>query len=159
MSQEKAKFVYVLYIVSNLEETFNALIDKEITKDYWSRRVNDSDWKVGSRWAHRDYDNPKLVDIVGKVLEFRPPHRLAVTWALPGDEGNPDKTSQVTYELHEMADLLRLKVSHENLDPDSEMWRGITQGWPIVLSSLKTLLETGRPMEMMTKRWEGPLPD
>jgi uncharacterized protein YndB with AHSA1/START domain len=91
MTANKSKFVYVTYIASTPEKVFNALIDQEVLKDYWWRHNNVSDWKVGSRWEHRDIDDPKRVDIVGKVLEFNPPHRLVVTWANPGDEGKPEK--------------------------------------------------------------------
>lgn len=140
---DKPKFVYVSYICSTPEKVWNALIDPDVTRKYWGNHHNASDWKVGSRWEHRDFDDPKLVDIVGKVLESDPPRRLVVTWAPPKDEGNEIKTSRVTYEMEPFMDMVRLTVTHDELEPDSEMFHGVSFGWPAVISALKTLLETG----------------
>ncbi|MBI3769711.1 MAG: SRPBCC family protein [Deltaproteobacteria bacterium] len=152
----KPKFVYVTYIATTRERVWKALTDSEMTKEYWWRRANVSDWKVGSAWKHQDYDDPRLVDIVGQVVESNPPHRLVVTWARPVDAGNAAKTSRVTYQIEPYADVVRLTVMHEELEPDSDMLRGITSGWPAVLSSLKTFLETGKPMSTMTQRRDRP---
>ena len=62
----------------------------------------------------------------------------------------------MTFEIDPFLDTVRLTVTHDELEPDSDMLRGITFGWPAVLSSLKTLLETGKPIPSSTKRWEGP---
>jgi len=142
---DKPKFVYVSYIQSTPEKVWNALIDPEITRKYWGNRHNASDWKAGSKWEHRDFDDPKLVDLVGRVLESTPPRRLVVTWAFPADEGDSAKTSRVTYDIEPFAEgVVRLTVTHDELEPDSEMLKGITAGWPVVVSMLKTLLETGK---------------
>jgi len=149
----KAQFVYVTYIASTVEAVFNALTDPEMTKNYWGRHHNASDWKVGSRWEHRDYVDSSKVDIVGTVVENDPPKRLVVTWVQPSQEGNPAKASRVTYEVDTMGPLVKLTVTHADLEPGSEMEQSVSFGWPIVISSLKTLLETGNPMAGMTKRW------
>ena len=152
----KPQFVYVTYIATTPEKLWNALMDGEMTKDYWVRHRNVSDWKVGSTWEHQDYDDAGIVDIVGKVVENTPPRRLVLTWAFPADAANEAKHSRVAFEIEPFFDAVRLTVTHDELEPDSDMLRGITQGWPGVLSSLKTLLETGRPMPMTTRRWTGP---
>lgn len=140
---DKPKFVYVSYINSTPERVWNALIDPEVTKQYWWNHHNASDWKAGSRWEHRDYDS-KRVDIVGNVVESTPPSRLVVTWVPPADEGNQEKTSRVTYDIEPVKDgLVRLTVTHDELEPDSEMFHSVSFGWPAVVSALKTLLETG----------------
>ncbi len=123
-----------------------------MTKDYWARHRNASDWKPGSSWRHEDYDDASLVDVAGEVIECTPPHRLVVTWADPRHLGDPAKTSSVTYAIDPVAESVRLTVTHEELEPDSAMLRGISAGWPAVLSSLKSLLETGEPMAMMSRR-------
>ena len=138
---DKPKFVYVSYIASTPEKVWNALTDPQITKRYWVNHQNASDWKVGSRWEHRDFDDPTLVDIVGKVVESDFPRRLAVTWARPADEGNEARTSRVTYDIEPHMDFVRLTVTHEELD--QEMFESVSFGWPAVISGLKTLLETG----------------
>jgi len=141
----KAQFVYVTYVAATPERVFAALTDAEFTRQYWEAE-NVSDWNVGSAWEHRRTDASRTVAMVGKVLENAPPRRLVLTWAAPADAANPAKHSRVTFELEPVADMVRLTVTHAELEPDSEMLRGISHGWPRVLSSLKTLLETGRPL-------------
>ena len=152
MSMSKPQFVYVTYISTTPEKLWNALTDGELTKQYWVRHRNASDWKPGSPWRHEDYDNPKLVDIAGQVLESAPPRRLVLTWANPSELADPAKVSRVTFEIEPFKDIVRLTVTHEELESDSAMLKGITTGWPIVLSSLKTFLETGTATPMMTTR-------
>jgi len=152
MSTSKPQFVYVTYISTTPEKLWNALTDGELTKQYWGRRRNASDWKPGSPWRHEDYDNPKLVDIAGQVLESAPPRRLVLTWANPSELADPAKVSRVTFEIEPFKDIVRLTVTHEELESGSAMLKDITVGWPIVLSSLKTFLETGTAIPMMTTR-------
>jgi uncharacterized protein YndB with AHSA1/START domain len=140
----KPQFVYVTYIATTPELLFNALIDGKLTREYWGAD-NVSDWKPGSPWEHRDAESGKQ-RIVGEVLEFDPPRRLVTSWASPADAGNPAKHSRVSYELEPMEGQVKLTVTHSELEPDSDMLKGITRGWPIVLSSLKSLLETGKPL-------------
>ena len=153
---DKPEFVYVTYILSTPEKVWNALVDGEVTKQYWFRRKNASDWKVGSKWEHQDYDNPATVDIVGKVVESVPPRRLVITWALPADAGAEEKPSRVTFEIEPFQEAVRLNVTHDRLEPGSDMLRDISNGWPLVLASLKTFLETGQPMPMATRRTTHP---
>jgi len=150
----KPEFVYVTYISSTPEKVWNALMDPEMTKQYWVQHRNASDWKVGSPWRHED-SNDGRVDIVGKVVESTPPRRLVLTWASPADEADEARHSRVTFDLEPVEEAVRLTVTHAELEPESAMLRGITKGWPIVLSGLKTLLETGKPMAMTAKRSGG----
>jgi uncharacterized protein YndB with AHSA1/START domain len=142
----KPSFVYVTYIATTPEKLWNALIDPEMTKQYWVGQRNVSDWKVGSPWRHEEYDNANVVDIAGTVLESAPPARLVLSWAYPADVGDPAKTSRVTFDIAPQRGMVKLIVTHEELDPDSRMLKGITSGWPVVLSGLKTLLETGKAL-------------
>lgn len=153
---DKPKFVYVIYISSTPEKVWDALLDGEMTKQYWGRSRNVSDWKAGSTWQHQDYDDPGVVDIVGRVVESSPPRRLVLTWTRPADAANEAKRSRVTFDIEPFLDTVRLTVTHDELEPDSDMLRGITMGWPAILSSLKTLLETGKPFDSTTRRWKGP---
>ena len=99
---------------------------------------NVSDWQVGSRWEHQRTDGSGVADVVGEVLESRPPHLLVTTWA-PPEGGEPE---QVTFEIERYEEIVRLRVSHENLAGERER-ADAAAGWPAVLSNLKTLLETG----------------
>lgn len=143
---DKPKFVYVTYIQSTPEKVWNALVDPELTRQYWFNHHNASDWKTGSKWSHQLYDNPSVVHIVGKVVESTPPNRLVVTWVSPADEGNDARTSRVTYDIEPFGDSVKLTVTHEELY--LEMFESVSFGWPIVISNLKTLLETGKVLPM-----------
>ena len=85
------------------------------------------------------------------MLEAEPPRRLVITWAEPRDKARRDRHSRVTFEIEPVADMVRLTVTHDELEAGSDMHRKIAEGWPRVLSSLKSLLETGRPL----KTWAG----
>lgn len=147
----KPKFVYVTYINTTPEKLWHALTDNEMIKDYWFRHRNVSDWKVGSSWRHEHYDDPTQVHIAGKVIESVRPKRLVLSWAFAAETATPEKTSRLTFEIEPATDAVRLTITHEELEPGSPMLEGITKGWPWVLSSLKSLLETGKPLPVTTK--------
>lgn len=142
---DKPRFLYVTYIATTPEKLWNALIDPKTTAKYWQHE-NVSDWKPGSRWEHRRCDEKRTLKLVGKVVESSPPRRLVLTWASPADEAHEEKHSRVTFEIEPVGDVVRLTVTHDRLDSGSEMLERISKGWPKVLSSLKSLMETGRPL-------------
>ena len=149
----KPSFVYVTYIATTPEKVWQAFIDTEVMRQYWvgpgseCARVNVSDWKPGSRWEHQRADGTNSVDIVGKVIESTPPRRLVYTWSRPQDADDESKHSRVSIDIDAHGDgLVRLTVTHEDLERDPQMLSGISGGWPKILSNLKTLLETGRPL-------------
>jgi uncharacterized protein YndB with AHSA1/START domain len=142
---DNPQFVYVTYISTSPEKLWNALIDPKMTTKYWQHE-NVSDWKPGSKWEHRGADKERTLRLVGKVIESSPPRRLVLTWAFPADAASEEKHSRVTFEIEPIGDVVRLTVTHNRLEPGSEMHEGITEGWPKVLSSLKSLMEVGRPL-------------
>jgi uncharacterized protein YndB with AHSA1/START domain len=136
---DKPQFVYVTYILTTPEKVWTALTDAELTAKYWERS-NVSDWKVGSPWSHGFAG--EAPDVVGEVLEVDPPRRLVTSWSPASKATDPTRRSRVTYEIEQMGEKVRLTVTHTELT--EEGLRSISQGWPAVLSNLKTLLETGR---------------
>jgi uncharacterized protein YndB with AHSA1/START domain len=142
----KSKFVYVTYIRTTPEKVFKALTEPEITRQYWGHE-NVSDWKPGSPWKHQSSDGSKTVRMLGEVVEARSPRRLVMTWVSPADAANKVKRSRVSFDLERVEDMVRLTVTHDELEAGSEMDRGIREGWPRVLSSLKTFLETGKALD------------
>lgn len=144
----KPEFVYVIYIHSTPEKIWQALIDPEMTKEFWGRHRNLSDWKAGSEWRHQNYDDAADVAVAGRVVESDRPRRLVLTWARPNDAD----VSRVTFEIDEFMGSARLTVTHTDLTP--EALRGISAGWPAILSSLKSLLETGAALPMTRKQWK-----
>jgi uncharacterized protein YndB with AHSA1/START domain len=145
---DKFKFVYVTYISTTPEKLWDALIDPGLTAKYW-QHVNLSDWKPGSKWEHRSADSERALRLVGKVIEFSSAKRLVLAWAFPADEHNEAKHSRVVIDIEPYRNIVRLTVTHDKLEPDSEMIDGIMKGWPVVISSLKTLLETGQPLPVL----------
>ena len=143
----KPEFVYVIYIHTTPEKIWQALIDPEMTREFWGRHRNASDWKPGSAWQHQNYDDASDVSVVGTVVESDPPRRLVLTWGPP----NSSDVSRVTFDIDEFMGSSKLTVTHRELS--EEALRGISAGWPAVLSSLKTLLETGASLPMTRQHW------
>jgi len=145
MTMSTDKFVYVTYIATTLQKVWDALLEGELTRQYW-KHENVSDWKPGSRWALVADDDQRTVKHIGKVLECVPNKRLVMTWAEPSDAADKSKHSRVAIDMEAVGEMVRLTVTHDELTPD--MQRKITSGWPRVLSSLKSFLETGRPLDV-----------
>lgn len=150
MTRQTTSFVYVTFIASTPEKVFEAITRPEITRRYWGHD-NVSDWTPGSRWEHVRDNEEKTVNIVGKVVESSPPSRLVVTWAGASEEADPEAYSRVTFDIEPYEDMVRLTVSHDDLIVGSGMASGVSKGWPIVLSSLKSLLETGRGLDIFAR--------
>ncbi|WP_446666049.1 ArsR/SmtB family transcription factor [Flexivirga sp. B27] len=135
-------YVYVTYIRASVDQVWQALTDADLTAAYWNHR-NVSDWQPGSTWEHRTIDGTET-EIDGKVLEATPPQRLVITFEDPAGDRLP-RPSTVTFDLEPGDELVRLTVTHEDL-PTVGMYGGVSRGWPAVLASLKSLLETGDPL-------------
>ncbi|HET9206338.1 MAG TPA: SRPBCC family protein [Burkholderiaceae bacterium] len=150
MSKEKTSFVYVTYIRSTPEKVFEAITQPDIARRYWGHE-NVSDWKPGSAWQHVRANEQRTVQVVGKVVEVSPPTRLVITWAGASQANDPASHSRVTFDVAAYDDMVRLTVTHDELEAGGAMAKGIQQGWPIVLSSLKSLLETGQGIDVFAK--------
>jgi uncharacterized protein YndB with AHSA1/START domain len=139
----KPTFVYVTYINSTAEKVWDALTDPELTAQYWGHS-NVSDWHVGSTWSHRRIDGSGIDDVLGTIVESVPGKRLVFTWSRP-DATDDSDTSTVTFDIESHGDLVRLTVTHADLVDEDER-DAAARGWSAVLSNLKSLLETGRPL-------------
>ena len=150
MSKEKTSFVYVTYIRSTPDKVFEAITKPEIARRYWGHE-NVSDWKPGSKWEHIRANAERTLQLVGKVVEVQPPSRLVITWANASQADDPEATSRVTFDVAPYADMVRLTVTHDELEAGSGMAKGIQRGWPLVLSSMKSLLETGEGIDVFAE--------
>lgn len=140
-------FIYTTYIRSTREKVWQAITVPEFTRQYWMHE-NVSDWKPGSNWSHVSTDAERTVHIVGKVIESHPPSRLVTSWARPSDGDNPARTSLVTYEIAQAGEMVRLTVTHSDFKADADMAKSVSGGWPVVLSNLKSFLETGKAFDV-----------
>src|SRR5688500_12796855 len=106
MTMTKPSFVYVTYIATSQDKVWEALVDTDVTRQYWigsgadgPAHINVSDWKAGSRWEHQRVDEEHTVDIVGTVVESSPPRRLVLSWARPTEVEDAAKHSRVTFDV------------------------------------------------------------
>ena len=139
MRREKTTFIYVTYVRSTPEKVFEAITNPETARRYWGHE-NVSDWQPGSTWEHVRANEQRAVDVVGKVIEVSPPSRLIISWASPSEAADPASVSRVSFDVAAYEDMVRLTVTHDDLESGSGMANDIQKGWPIVLSSLKSLL-------------------
>jgi uncharacterized protein YndB with AHSA1/START domain len=137
----KPEFVYTTYIETSAEKLWQALTDGDFTERYWFGHRVASDWEIGSPYK---FAKQGKNTIEGKVLAFEPHKRLAYTWDPCSPNG--ERTSRVTFDLEPRGNVVKLTVTHDNLDEGGKTFRDISGGWPMVIASLKSLLETGRPL-------------
>jgi uncharacterized protein YndB with AHSA1/START domain len=135
--------VFEIYIKTTPERLWKALTDTEMRRKYTFGAVVTSDWTPGSRYQGVGLGTPIFA---GENLEVDPPRRLVQSFrALWGEDVKSEGTSRVTWEIEPVGDSCRLTVIHDQLREDANAQ--LYGGWPMVLSGLKTLLETG---EMLT---------
>jgi len=142
---QKPKQVYTTFIRATPKKLWQAITRPEFTRQYWAGVENVSDWKKGSKWEHIGGDKQREVWITGKVLECIPPKRLVLSWADPDDLADQ---SRVTFEIEAIGDMVCLTVTHGNFKADSKMAGKVASGWPRVLSSMKSFLETGKGLNI-----------
>ena len=150
MTGETISFVYVTYILSTPQKVFEAVTRPDVARRYWGHE-NVSDWQPGSKWEHVRANDERTVELVGKVIEVSPPSRLVMSWANASQADDPSSYSRVTFDIVEYDDMVRLTVTHDDLVAGSGMANGVSKGWPAVLSSMKSLLETGRGLDVFAK--------
>lgn len=145
---DQSTFEYKTFIQATPERVWHALTDPDMSAAYWEHN-NISDWQVGSSWEHRRTDGSGVADLVGTVLESTPPSRLALTFDGPNEKPAAGP-SRVTFDITPHGEIVRLIVTHENIDPATSA--AVAAGWPSVMANLKTLLETGHALA--TAPWE-----
>lgn len=152
-------FVYVTYIKTTPDQLWTAITNPEFTQQYWGVQLI-SDWQVGSQvtWKMGDV----TMDGEGQtVLVADPPKQLSYRWhqitdsfaaSFPEDQqewinqARAERLSKVTFDLEPVGDTVKLTVTHDDFDEGSAILEGVSGGWPSILASLKTLLETGQPL-------------
>jgi uncharacterized protein YndB with AHSA1/START domain len=147
----QSRFVYVIYIRTTPAKLWEALRKPEFTRQYWVGTWQDCAWEVAASWKLMIPDG--RVGDAGEVLEIVPEKRLVLSWQnqfLP--ELKAEGYSRMTYELAPVGDSVKMTVTHEIDELDSKLIAGVSTGWPMLLSSLKSLLETGESLEH-TRKW------
>ena len=146
ISKFKPSLVYTIYIASTPEKVWDALTSAEYSRDYFSCFGVEVEDRVGGAFVLRAPDGS--VHISGKVVAYDPPRKLVITFNVnwPGLIEALGETL-VIYEIEQSGDAVRLTMSEANDRPiDEDILSGGRAGWPAILSSLKSLLETGKPL-------------
>jgi uncharacterized protein YndB with AHSA1/START domain len=137
---------YITYIPATPEKVWQGLIDPTFTRQYFMGRAIEIEAKVGGRF-HLLMDDGRT-DTEGVVKAWDPPHRLTVTWNvvwIPEFRDFPEAI--VTYDLKAVGGMVKLTMTEDHPTPIEEKYlEGGRQGWPLILSGLKTLVETGKPL-------------
>jgi uncharacterized protein YndB with AHSA1/START domain len=156
-SMERPEFVYTTYIRTTPERLWRALTDPAFTRRYWGGLSLESDWEAGSAMTWVEEENGlRIADPEQVVLESDPYRRLAYTWhtitpehaEVHGFEELQAKMaaearSKVSFDIEQLGEVVKLTVVHDGFEPGSTVLEFVSQGWPHLLASLKTLLETG----------------
>src|ERR1700688_3047258 len=141
----KPEFVYITYIETSAEKLWQALTDGDFTERYWFGHRVTSDWKAGSPYKFAKSGTPS---IEGKVLVSDPVRQLSYSWDSCSPEAQRERTSRVTFDLEPRGKIVKLTVTHDELDERGVTLRNISGGSAMVVASLKSLLETGHALDI-----------
>lgn len=145
-----SRFVYVIHIRATPEKLWAALTQPEFTRRYWCETWQESGWTPGASWRNMIPDG--RVGDAGEIKVYDPPKRLVLTWQnqfVP--ELKAEGHSTLTYEIAPTDGAVKLTLTHEMARKDSKLIDAVSNGWPPLLSSLKSLLETGEPLAETVK--------
>ena len=142
----KPTTVYTIYIAATPQKVWQALTSAEFSRKYFFDNAVEVDLKIGGAYIVRTPDG--ALHISGEVIECDPPRKLTVTfnvnWPALIEKLGP---TLVTYEIEPAGHAVRLTLTEAHDRPiDDDILSGGRQGWPAILSSLKSLLETGKPL-------------
>jgi len=137
--------VYITYIRTSPQKVWDALTQSVFTKQFFFGRTIESDWKQGSPWRLIMPDGK--TDVAGKILISDPPRKLQVTWVVEWLDDAPKEPAIITYDIEQAGDLVKLTMTqHTDAKIPRKYLEGGKQGWAAILSSLKSLLETGQAL-------------
>lgn len=159
---QSTAFVYTTYIRTTLERLWQALTEPAFTKRYWGVEF-ETDWQPGSPMVWYE-SGVRIADPEQVVLEAEPGRRLSYTWHTATAEWaetheldaellatlTSERRSTVTFKIESVGELVKLTIEHDDFGPGSPTREMVGQGWPQLLSNLKTFLETGETLD-----WKG----
>ena len=138
----KSSFVYVTYIRTTPEKLWAALTTSEFMTKYWFGMKIDTDWKTGSPWKLA-FPDGRVAD-AGEIVEIDKPKRLVLRWRNQfRPELHEEGYARCVIEIEPAGEVVKLTITHAIDKPGSKLIGAVSIGWPKILSSLKTLLETG----------------
>jgi uncharacterized protein YndB with AHSA1/START domain len=155
VSKFKPNTVYVTYIAATPEKVWQALTSAEFTRQYFAGLAIEVEVREGGAFFLRYPDG--RVHMSGRVVEWNPPRRFSCTWLV---EGMPEfrelPECLVTYEIEQAGSAVKLTMTESHSwDVPDDVLAGGRAGWPAILSSLKSVLETGKPLDIEMAPPEG----
>ena len=133
-------FHYTLFIAKPAQEVWNALTENKTIDQYHLAPLHTLELKEGGRISY----GADAEMITGTILELRPPENLVHTFRFAGSE---DPETRVSYRIEAVGEgMCSLEISHTGFRAEDQSFADVTGGWPVIASSLKTLLETGHPL-------------
>jgi uncharacterized protein YndB with AHSA1/START domain len=143
MTQKPAsQFVYVTYIRTTPQQLWSALTSAEFIRHYWFGINVECEWRVGAAWK-LSFPDGRAAD-TGEIVELEPEKKLVIRWRNEWKaELKAEGWSLCTMELEQVGTAVKLTVTHGMERDSSKFIEAVSGGWPQILSSLKTLLETG----------------
>ena len=146
MTQRPAH-VYEVYIRTTPERLWAAITSPEYTRRYFFGGWYESSWQPGA--PYRTLLEDGSTPFEGTLIEVDPPRRLAYTFHhILNEAALKERPSRVSFALEPYGELVKLTLTHEGFAGDSVVHDGISKGWPAILSSLKSLLETGKALDI-----------
>jgi uncharacterized protein YndB with AHSA1/START domain len=140
----KPEFIYVTYIETTPAKLWEALTSSEFSRQYWFGTELRSDWNIGSPFAL--VMNATPTDD-GEILEADPPRRLSYSFRhVLNDDMRNERPTKVIFVIEPHGKFVKLTLTHEGFAEGSQLLDGISKGWPAILSSLKSLLESGNAL-------------
>ncbi len=138
---DKPNFVFATYIRTTPAKLWDALINPEMTRQYYYHSRVLTDLKVGGKFAYEGPDGQ--INLDGEIVEIVPEKRLVTTFkASWAPDGLP---TRIMFEIEQMGEACKLTMTHYDYEKSKA---GVEMGWPMIVAGLKTLLETGKPLEL-----------
>lgn len=143
----KPKQVYVTYIQTDIDSLWAALTEPDQTEKYFY----DTRILIGAMAGDEVIYDDGTPTVYGKILEISPKTKLVYTFKgdrINGDDNDREPHSRVTYELETTENAVKFTLIHDEFESENSTFNSVANGWPWIISGLKTLLETTKPLKM-----------
>src|SRR5882724_12193502 len=143
-NSDASKLVYISYIAATAEKVWDALTKNHLRKQWWRGHYMESDWKTGSSFISYFPDGSK--EATGKIIEADPPRKLSYESHVEFRTEYETEPSRLTFEIESYPSIVKLKLTYQAGEKLIALSR---PGWPAVISSLKSLIETGKALPLV----------